>query len=289
MSDTWQALCRGAALEAELDDAVVQRVAAIWDEVSRRWSTELIATIACDRFAAALGRGLRDRSPDAWLDALDVLHGEDVYLALAASREDPAALRAIDGRIRRAASGVGTRMREDSQDIAQMIRVRVFDRDEGGEVRIAQYSGRGTLESWLRVVGTRVLLNARRRTRPEVVADRSFAEPITTSTPELAVMRAESQATFLSALRAAFERLGEDDRALLEESLVAGKTVTELGRELGVHHATAARWLVRARERLLAGFHEELRGTLGDSLEARQLIAVLRSRVAFEDRELFEV
>ena len=286
-SELWRVFREAAGSDAPLDadvlDAIEQRAA----DAAQHWRDAGVAALPSDVVVAGLGRGVRGLEPARYRETIESLQVVDLYLCLAAVRDDAAALREMDIAIRRVAGRVTARMGGDPQELAQLIRVRALAPTDDGQRRVLQYAGRGTLESWLRIVGTRALLNARRgRAAPELAME--FAEPITLSTPEVAAMRAEYQDVFSEALRGAFEALTSRERSLLKDSLLLGKTVTELGAQHGVHLSTAARWLVKARERLLQGFRRQLRQNLSDSAEVGQLLTTLQSRIGWDEREFFD-
>ena len=65
-------------------------------------------------------------------------------------------------------------------------------------------------------------------------------------------------AAFIEAVKLAFQRIPLKDRNLLRHHYLDGVETSELGRMLGVHRATAVRWLAAARESFVAAFRDEL-------------------------------
>jgi RNA polymerase sigma-70 factor (ECF subfamily) len=69
----------------------------------------------------------------------------------------------------------------------------------------------------------------------------------------LSQLKAEYRSEFATALREAIAELSAEDRTLLRQSIVEQLSIDAIGAAFGVHRATAARWLQRARAALVAG------------------------------------
>jgi RNA polymerase sigma-70 factor (ECF subfamily) len=153
--------------------------------------------------------------------------------------------------------------------------------DGGNPPRIRQYAGRGPLRTWLRMAATRQALNFREEER---VRSRSvdeldeLARPVLD--PELRLVKAEAHGHFKAAFAAALSELEATEQNVLRLQILDGLSIDEIGRVYGVHRATAARWLVKARERLLERtktlLHERL---ADDSLEVNSLIRMVESQM----------
>src|SRR5262249_41579234 len=147
------------------------------------------------------------------------------------------------------------------------LRERLFVAAEGRRPRIEDYSGRGALSSWLRVVALRAASNLHRggAGRPHLELDEE--EPpahLLAADPELLVIRARCGEAFPKALRDAFAALTAEERSLLRFHFLDGLGIDQLAPILGVHRATAARRLSAARGRMV----EETLRLLGDRLGA---------------------
>ena len=137
--------------------------------------------------------------------------------------------------------------REDSaaRDLADTLYADLYGTNtrEGQRVsKLASYTGRGSLEGWLRTVLAQEYVNRYRRTKRLVSLDEESEEgiqfqapdpePVSTSDPRLA--RATDQAiTGLSA----------EDRMVLSAYYLDGRTLAEIARMLGVHESTISRKL----------------------------------------------
>ena len=242
----------------ELGDALAARV---------REAREALPALAVDELAlvAAIARS-----------GVDVAACLPIDLALAtlASRGDAAAIAELEHRYD-AMIGFACRRfagRDHSvDDLRQILRTSLF---VGERPRIAEYSGRGSLANWLRITAVRTfidLLRRKDRTREALTSD---ALPDAVSPADLALdaIKSEHRAIVAGALRDAVATLAAGTRYLLRQHLVLGVSIDQVGAALGLHRATAARRIAKAREELIA--------------TTRRLVA---ERLAISDRELDEV
>ena len=231
-----------------------------------------------DAFAAFL----RERSPD---DAdLAALHGADLYLACACAADDPRALAAFEACYIAEVPAFLARIETPPdvvEEVRQLVRHRLFVAEDPDRRKILEYSGRGSLGSWVRVVTLRVASNRRRadgRMHAQLSDDESETKLLPTVDPELAIIRDRYKDSFDKALRAAFASLAPRERLLFRMLYVDGVNIDGIGLVFSVHRATAARWLAAAREAVL----ERTMSVLGDELrvdaaEFASLLRVVRS------------
>lgn len=224
---------------------------------------------------------------DAWLEA--VCAG-DLYLACACAAGEPAAIEELDRQYRAQVGGYLAGMRPTAafvEDVAQAVLERLLVGPERSPRRIAEYSGRGALGKWLRVITLRLALDVRRR-RTEELVERPDDGRQSGSAPgaeagtdaELDLLKRRYAGEFSAAFRAAVGALSGERRRLLRAHFVEGTTLEVLGVTHGVHRATVARWIAAAREEILAGARRQL----GESLRARpaeieSLMGLMASRL----------
>lgn len=138
-------------------------------------------------------------------------------------------------------------------EVCSDVEARLFDPERPA---LAQFSGRGSLAGWLRVLLTRAALDARRRVRSD--RDGGSADDLPhlrapIDDPELEAIRRRSGEAFREAFYDAVTELPDEQRAALRMHLYEELTLDETALALGVHRATVARWLASAREQLFAG------------------------------------
>ncbi len=224
--------------------------------------------LAAEVFMRHLGETVaREREP---VKALAEVCAADLFLACACAHGEARALALFDGRLTRE---VRTALRSSThppqvvEEVLGILRERLLVAPAGERPRIATYSGRGSLSSWVRVAAVRAALNLQAQQR-EVVAREDAGSssgesplplPATRGAdPELSFLKRHYRADFKAALEAAIASLAPEQRALLRQHFLEGQSIDELGRRHGVHRSTAARWVVRGREALLDGMRAQL-------------------------------
>jgi RNA polymerase sigma-70 factor (ECF subfamily) len=213
--------------------------AAILLEVTGRY----LPATASERELAAFCRGLRL---------------EDLVLARACAAGNEAAWDQFLNRYRAKLYDVATAIARDEsvgRELADSLYADLFGtRQAGGGNRIsklASYTGRGSLEGWLRTVLAQEYVNrirSQRRTAP-------FDESVQTAAPV-----AETAAVDPRLEQATAEALAElpaEERLLMAAYYLDGRTLAEIARMHGVHESTVSRRLDRltaaVRKRILRG------------------------------------
>jgi RNA polymerase sigma-70 factor (ECF subfamily) len=213
-------------------------------------------TVPLDVFAAYL----------AGRDSLELDRAADLYIACACSSGDNDAIARFEdayfGEVHAAISRISGAASELDEAMQQLRRT-LFVSD-GKPPGITGYAGRGDLRAWLRVAGTRIALGLMRARRggedPEPALERIVAAD---PDPANALMRKEYGTQAREALRDAFGELEPRDRNLLRQYFLDGLTIDALGGLYGVHRATAARWIEKARAALEKRTQSLLRERLG--------------------------
>jgi RNA polymerase sigma-70 factor, ECF subfamily len=193
-------------------------------------------------------------------------HEAERELAVRCAAGDPEALLEIERAhfpaIRRALAKMGL-SRESIDEVVQALRADMFVARPLHPARIAEYEGRGSLAAWLRVSATRL---ATKLVRPKASdathlsedEDALLAARAPGDDPELSFIKEASRSAFKAAFQKALEALDERGRALLRMHLIDGLGIDEIAEVYSVHRATAARWLARAEEDILANTKKSL-------------------------------
>ena len=189
----------------------------------------------------------------------------DDYVRLACLERRPGAEAALDrGYIQPLTASVARicRTPEATDSALQKLREKLL---LPPAARLEAYRGPGNFRAWLQVTATRTAIDVARalgvqRAREVELDERLEALAVG---PEEQFLRAEQQEVFRAALRAAVKRLPERERSALRLHLVAGWNISQIGRVFSVHKATAARWLVAAKEELQTLLQAELATRLG--------------------------
>jgi len=195
-------------------------------------------------------------------------HAADLYLACgcAAGRTDAIAAfdRELAPVVRSAAHGIDGSP-DGADEVVQCTRERLLVAAPGAPPRIADYAGQGPLRAWVRIAAMRIALNLRRDGKRNLLVDDEAFFDLAAGGDAAArgPTSARYQDACNAALREAFAALTARERNLLRMHHLHGLTVDELAPTLGVHRATVARWIARAREQILVETRRRLQTQLG--------------------------
>ncbi len=244
------AALRGA-LEREIDDeAAVGRVlAAALVDAGATWSGVELEPEAYAVYVA-------ERLPDGPVsEALARMALGDLYLACASAGGQARALEALDGLIARAVAMAADAARAPAavrDEAAQVVRTLLLLPRPERPPAILDYTGRGPLGGWLRIIATREVVRLAKRSGREVeLGDALLADPGLGDDPVLRGLKERYRAELADAFRAALAALGPKERTLLRYQLIDGLGIDDIGAILRVHRATAARRLARVRDGLV--------------------------------------
>ena len=238
-----------AALEAGLERALADGRAA--------WPAFAVEPEQLLPFFAARLPG--DQDP---VTGLAGLAAGDLYLACACLQRDAQAMAAFEAAHFPMVEAALAGMRAASgqvDEVKQLLREQLFVGPDG-QPTLTGYSGRGALGGWLRVTAVRVALRVLRRDQQSASPSPDLIEtlPASDRDPELEHLKIRYRLEFKEAFEAAVQQLGRRERSLLRYHHVDGLTVDEIGELYHVHRATAARWVAKARDAVLAGTRREL-------------------------------
>jgi len=128
---------------------------------------------------------------------------------------------------------------------------------EGQRVsKLSSYTGRGSLEGWLRTVLAQEYVNRYRRTKRLVSLDEESEEGVQFRAPEPEPV-APADKRLSQATDEALAFLSGEDRMVLSAYYLDGRTLAEIARMLGVHESTISRKLDKLakslRKQIVAG------------------------------------
>jgi len=218
------------------------RLEACVQEAREAWpALDVPQDVLIQRLAQALGN-------DGGAETLEALHVGDLALAIACERRDRAALDALERLVLPAAAK--TRRGTLPDEVLQRLREKVILQG-----KLSEYGGRGALQQWLRMVGTRLWLDAGEPAGREVPLEESpgALDALLDSDPELKLLRSEARELLRSAVQHGFRQLSPRDRSLLRLHHVSGLPHGKLGEMMGAPRSTVAHWLTQARDALMQG------------------------------------
>jgi len=225
----------------------------------------------------------------------DTRYATDLYLACACAAGDDVALLRFEQEV---LSGIDVALRKIdpspafADEVRQLLRNRllVADIEHGQPARIASYAGRGPLITWVRVAAVRAALTLIEKQRREVPATLSRIDALAPADvdPGIAYLKRRYAAEFEAAFRDACKGLSPRARTVLRLNFGDGLNIEQIGSVYGVHRATVARWIARAREQLLDRTRAALERRLKLSPEEfDSMVKLVRSQIDISISQFF--
>ena len=155
--------------------------------------------------------------------------------------------------------------REDSaaRDLADSLFAELYGttiRDGERVSKLASFTGRGSLEGWLRTVLAQEFVNRYRRTRRLVSLEEESEEGLQFAAPEPEQLPS-ADPRLEAATSAALASLEAEDRMVLAAYYLDGRTLAEIARMVGVHESTISRKVDKLakslRKKILAGMTQQ--------------------------------
>jgi RNA polymerase sigma-70 factor (ECF subfamily) len=220
-------------------------------------------------------------SEGALVNWLRGVRADDLYLATACAERSPGAIATFDREFLTAVPVIlarGGLADAPADEVRQRVRERLFV----GAMKIADYSGRGSLASWLQVVTMRIAIDAIREQKAHPVAEPKPDDDLRVAgtDPELSLIKERYREPFKQALRVSIRELTDEQRNLLKLHFVDGVTLDKLAALFTVHRATIVRRIAHARDAVFERVRARLQAELGiDHDEFEELLVLLRSRL----------
>jgi RNA polymerase sigma-70 factor (ECF subfamily) len=155
--------------------------------------------------------------------------------------------------------------REDSaaRDLADSLYAELYGtttRDGERVSKLGSFTGRGSLEGWLRTVLAQEFVNRYRRTKRLVSLDEESEDGIQFAVPQPEPLPS-ADSRLESATDAALAALDPEDRMVLAAYYLDGRTLAEIARMLRVHESTISRKVDKLakslRKKILAGMMQQ--------------------------------
>ena len=149
--------------------------------------------------------------------------------------------------------------KEDSsaRDLADSLYADLYGTSEKDGRRVSRlnfYMGRGSLEGWLRTVLAQEFVNRYRKTKRLVSLEEQAEEGVQFSAAPSSQPSSPLDSRLGAALDEALGLLSGEDRLVLASYYLDDRTLTEIGRMVGVHESTISRRL----EKLLKGLRKQV-------------------------------
>jgi RNA polymerase sigma-70 factor (ECF subfamily) len=254
-----------------------------WEMGRRRWPQ---VDLPADLFMRHLIRLLPELSAGAPLAPLfEELALEELYLACACVHDMPSAIEALErDYLAKLPALLGYLKLPTAllDDVCQSVRMHLLLRTAEARPRLAEYTGRGALLSWIRIIAVRMALRQRasdRETPEDDVLAALEALPTPGPDAEFDLIKRRYRREFRQAMREAFAALSSDQRHLLRLHFIERLPTTRLGPLFGVDQSTISRWLKSARQAVYEETKRRLQERLGlSSNDFKSLLAAIDSQ-----------
>jgi len=258
-----------AGLETVISEIYLKANAGEFGITRPQWDT-LLHEIACKYLAA-------DSSPNEIRTLYGSLRVEELALARACADGNEHAWEVFLTRYREKLydiAGYITKESSAARELADSIYADLYGTTtrEGQRLsKLTSYTGRGSLEGWLRTVMAQEHINRYRRQRRLVSLDEEAEEGVQFATPQAdAVVTVDPRVE--AATDSALAKLPVDDRFVLASYFLDGRTLAEIARTLGVHESTISRKL----DKLAKSLRKAILASLGKSgMSRRQALEAL--------------
>jgi RNA polymerase sigma-70 factor, ECF subfamily len=224
---------------------------------------ESFAVILCQIAAKYLPAGANHAEARAFLLTLRV---EELALAHACAAGNNSAWEVFLTRYREKLYQSALRIaRENSaaRDLADSLYAELYGTSTRAGERICKltsFTGRGSLEGWLRTVLAQEFVNRYRRTKREISLDEESEDGAQFAAPQPEPLPS-ADSRLESATDGALAALDSEDRMVLAAYYLDGRTLAEIARMLGVHESTISRKVDKLakslRKKILAGMMQQ--------------------------------
>jgi RNA polymerase sigma-70 factor, ECF subfamily len=242
----------GMSATIPIPEAVQSAVAEMLGELCAKSECEKFG-LSCESFAAILcGVAAKYLSEEASKSEVCVflrsLRVEELGLARACAAGDNSAWEIFLARYREKLYLSALRIaREESaaRDLADSLYAELYGtnlRDGARVSKLESYTGRGSLEGWLRTVLAQEFVNRYRRTKRLVSLDEEIEDGAQFAAPEPETI-STGDARLESSTDAAVTALSSEDRLVLAAYYLDGRTLADVARMLSVHESTISRKL----------------------------------------------
>jgi RNA polymerase sigma-70 factor (ECF subfamily) len=277
-------------------DVSAEQFAAILDEILGKYLFQSSAQSSAQNSAqnsAANSIHLSAEQTGAFCAALRL---EELALARACAAGNERAWQDFIGRYRQKLHSMALHITRDGAHAAELADSLFADlygvnaRDGVRRSKLVFYTGRGSLEGWLRTVMAQEFINRYRKQKRTVSLEEQTEEGVQFAAPVSDPTRTSDRASdqrLEAATDEALAELSSEDRFTLASYYLDGRTLSEIARTLGLHESSVSRRLDRLatglRKRILAGLRMQglshAQATEALATDARDIQLNLRSRL----------
>jgi RNA polymerase sigma-70 factor, ECF subfamily len=251
--------------------STAEELAALMTRARERWPT-IVCTEDLEAYFAER------------LQPADSAHAEDLYLACACATGSTAAIAVLEReyltQVAHAVRHLGAE-RDFTDEVTQIVRERLLVGDHERGPKIREYSAKGSIAGWIRVIAVRIAVDLRRATSrmtsavPEDLISASAAA-------DAVYVKRRYRAVLQDAINRAIVDLSDEQRVLLRQHFVEGITFDALATAAGVHKVTIWRQIATVRSRIVGSMRSALGvGSLVGANEFESILRTVQSQLDF--------
>ncbi len=269
-----------------------EQFAAILDEILRKYLAQTSAQKSAQNSSAPSSHVSAEQKA-AFCAALRL---EELALARACAAGSDRAWQDFINRYRQKLHSMALHITRDGAHAAELADSLFADlygvnaRDGARRSKLVFYTGRGSLEGWLRTVMAQEFINRYRKQKRTVSLEEQTEEGVQFAAVDPELVRTPdriSDQRLEAATDEALAELSSEDRFTLASYYLDGRTLAEIARTLGLHESSVSRRLDRLatglRKRILAGLRTQgmshAQATEALEIDVRDIQVNLRSRL----------
>jgi RNA polymerase sigma-70 factor (ECF subfamily) len=236
----------------------------VWAEGRGRWpQVELPEDVFVRHVAQLLPEA---RKKEELAPVLERLDREGLYLACACVKGVPGAIQALEDHYLAKLPGALSYLKLSQttvDDVCQLVREHLLVGTAEAGPKLAGYTGRGALLTWMRVTAARMAQRLSASGPEAADEDMIEALPAPDTDVEFELNKRHYRQEFRQALREAFTALSSEQRYLLRLHFMEQLPTTRIAPLFGKDQSTISRWLKEARQKVYEETKQRLRERLG--------------------------
>lgn len=243
-------------------DVLEDRLSSTWQGAQNTWPG---VSVELHDYLHALARAILDaQTPPSdipsLIDMIPTLHADDIFIARACVAKQSDALESFLKHFEPTITSTSRRFASykiSADDIQQSLFEFLFVGKQDLAPKIEKYTGTGPLRSWLKVTAARHCIDMT-RTRAHASRDTPVEDDLIAvmldgeASFELQFLKEKYRSEFKRSATAAIGDLDAEQRVLLRQSFIERQSIDALSKVHGLHRATIARRLQRAKNTLFS-------------------------------------
>lgn len=226
---------------------------------------------------------------------LDQLALSDLYLAGACVHDVPASIDMLESHYLAKLPAVLRHLKQPAMvidEVCQSVRIHLLLGTTEAGAQLTEYTGRGALLSWIRVVAVRMALKLRappREAPDENILAAIEAMPASETDAELDLIKRRYRREFHQAMCESFAALPSEQRHQLRLHFIDQLPTTKIAALFRVNQSTVSRWIKSARKAVYEGTKLRIKERLElSSKDFSSLLTAIESQLDLNLHQVFE-